>query len=165
MAFSSTPMRGLALLARSRYMFIAQHRGRFGDVVIADLRGWVEHGSSPFWEAVAGPFFGSGFLEADLHNAVHGNQFIADLMPRYPIYTSMLPAAARAAIGRPHDEGYCDIFDAGPTVQARTDQIRTVRESRPVEASLPTLVSDDAQPLVAQGRESEFRVWQVAAAR
>jgi len=167
-----------ALLARSRYMFIAQHRRRFGDAVIADLRGWVEDGSSPFWEAVAGPFFGSGFLEADLHNAMHGNQFIADLMPRYPIYTSMLPAAARAAIGRPHDnsvpalkllqaegfvyEGYCDIFDAGPTVQARTDQIRTVRQSRPVEAALPTLVSDDAQPLVAQGRGRAFRVWQVA---
>jgi len=167
-----------ALLARSRYMFIAQHRQRFGDIVIADLRGWVEDGSSPFWEAVAGPFFGSGFLEADLHNAMHGNQFIADLMPRYPIYSSMLPAAARAAIGRPHagsvpalkllqaegfvHEGYCDIFDAGPTVQARTDQIRTVRQSRPVEAARSTLVSDDAHPLVAQGRGSEFRVWQAA---
>ncbi|MFN3288708.1 MAG: arginine N-succinyltransferase, partial [Sphingomonadaceae bacterium] len=28
------------LLARSRYMFIAQHRGRFTDRVVAELRGW-----------------------------------------------------------------------------------------------------------------------------
>jgi len=165
-----------ALLARSRYLFIAQHRARFGDMVIADLRGWVENGSSPFWEAIAGPFFGSGFLEADLHNAVHGNQFIADLMPRYPIYTSMLPAAARAVIGRPHagsvpalrllevegftHEGYCDIFDGGPTVQARTDRIATVRDCRAVDGPEPTLVIDGTSPLVAQGRERDFRAWQ-----
>lgn len=165
-----------ALLARSRYMFIAQHRERFGEVVIADLRGWVENGTSPFWDAVAGPFFGSGFLEADLHNAVHGNQFIADLMPRYPIYTSMLPAAARAAIGRPHEssvpalrllqaegfahEGYCDIFDAGPTVQARTDRIRTVSLCRTVEAAAPTLRTEESAALVAEGRGHAFRVWQ-----
>ena len=165
-----------ALLARSRYMFIAQHRERFGEVVIADLRGWVENDTSPFWDAVAGPFFGSGFLEADLHNAVHGNQFIADLMPRYPIYTSMLPAAARAAIGRPHEnsvpalrllqaegfahEGYCDIFDAGPTVQARTDRIRTVSLCRPVEAAVATIRTDEPAGLVAEGRCHAFRVWQ-----
>lgn len=167
-----------ALLARSRYMFIAQHRQRFGEVVIADLRGWVENGTSPFWDAVAGPFFGSGFLEADLHNAVHGNQFIADLMPRYPIYTSMLPEAARTAIGRPHEssvpalrllqaegfahEGYCDIFDAGPTVQVRTDRIRTVSLCRPVAAALPTLRTDEPQALLAQGQGAGFRVWQEA---
>lgn len=163
-----------SLLARSRYLFIASHRARFGDVVIADLRGWVENGTSPFWDAVAGPFFGSGFLEADLHNAVHGNQFIADLMPRYPIYTSMLPSEARAAIGRPHEgsvpalrllqaegfahEGYCDIFDAGPTVQARTDQIRTIRQCRMIEAEAPTLVTDG---LAAQGTGARFRAWQI----
>jgi arginine N-succinyltransferase len=93
-----------AMLARSRYLFIAQHRARFGDQVVAELRGWMEGQTSPFWEAVAGPFFGGGVLEADLFNAMHGNQFIADLMPRYPIYTSMLPEDARAAIGRPHEK-------------------------------------------------------------
>jgi len=157
------------LLARSRYLFIALHRARFGERVVAELRGWVEAGVSPFWEAVGGPFFGGDFAEADLYNAVHGNQFIADLMPRYPIYTSMLPVAAREAIGRAHsgsvpalrllaaegfvDDGYCDIFDAGPTVHIRTEAIRTIREAVNDGAGLAS------GPLRASGVGAEFRAW------
>lgn len=157
------------LLARSRYLFIALHRARFGARVVAELRGWVEEGISPFWEAVAGPFFGRDFAEADLYNAVHGNQFIADLMPRYPIYSSMLPAPAREAIGRPHpgsvpalrllqaegfvDDGYCDIFDAGPTVHIRTEAIRTIREG------LPTGDGMASGLLRASGEGAAFRAW------
>ena len=79
------------LLARSRYLFIAQHRARFADRILAELRGVIdEAGGSPFWDGVAGRFFGMNFQEADEFNAVHGNQFIADLMPKHPIYTAML---------------------------------------------------------------------------
>ena len=86
------------------------------------------------------------FQEADEFNAVHGTQFIADLMPKTPIYAAMLPGSARAvhrpaASLRPRRdedaraegfvwEGYIDIFDGGPTMTAPTDQIRTVREAR-----------------------------------
>src|SRR3546814_1020913 len=37
------------LLARSRYLFIARHRARFGDRILAELRGVIdEAGGSPF---------------------------------------------------------------------------------------------------------------------
>ncbi len=163
------------LLARSRYLFIALHRERFADTVIADLRGWIENGASPFWDAVPGPFFGSGFQEADVHNALYGNQFIADLMPRYPIYCSMLPKAAREAIGRPHrgsepalhmleaegfiQDGYCDIFDGGPTVHARTDAIRTIQNCQPLEGEAGAVISDGDQPIAAAGQQKAFRAW------
>ncbi|MET0309348.1 MAG: arginine N-succinyltransferase [Sphingomonas sp.] len=163
------------LLARSRYLFIARHRERFADTVIADLRGWIADGRSPFWDAIAGPFFGSDFHDADFHNALHGNQFIADLMPRYPIYISMLPEAAREAIGRPHDasvaalrmleaegfihDGYCDIFDGGPTVHARTDAIRTVR-SCDGEAAISACAIEGCPALLALGNAAGFRAWQ-----
>jgi len=134
------------LLARSRYQFIKQHRPRFGDRVIAELRGVMDQaGNSPFWDALAGRFFGMSFPEADDFNAVHGTQFIADLMPKTPIYVAMLPESARAVMGQPHPTGraalrmleaegfkfdcYIDIFDGGPSVTAATDQIRTVRKS------------------------------------
>jgi arginine N-succinyltransferase len=133
------------LLARSRYLFIKQHRPRFGNVVLAELRGVMDQaGHSPFWDSIGGRFFGMTFPEADEFNAVHGTQFIADLFPKAPIYVSMLPDSARAVIGQPHPTGraalrmleaegfvwddYIDIFDGGPTVTCRTDQIRTVRE-------------------------------------
>jgi arginine N-succinyltransferase len=134
------------LLARSRYLFIKQHRPRFGDSVLAELRGVMDQaGHSPFWDAIGGRFFGMSFPEADEFNAVHGTQFIADLFPKTPIYISMLPESARAVMGQPHPTGraalkmlenegfdwdsYIDIFDGGPTVTARTDKIKTVMES------------------------------------
>jgi arginine N-succinyltransferase len=134
------------LLARSRYLFIKQHRARFGERVLAELRGVMDQGgNSPFWDALAGRFFGMSFPEADEFNAVHGTQFIADLMPKTPIYVAMLPDSARAVMGQPHPTGraalkmlenegfnwecYIDIFDGGPTVTAATDRIRTVQEA------------------------------------
>lgn len=135
------------LIARSRYLFIRNHRTRFGPRTLAELRGVIdEAGGSPFWDGVAGRFFGMNFQQADEFNAVHGNQFIADLMPKHPVYTAMLPETARAVIGIPHPTGraamrmlelegfawenYIDIFDGGPTMTARTDQIRSVREAQ-----------------------------------
>ncbi|WBO24644.1 arginine N-succinyltransferase [Sphingomonas abietis] len=160
------------LLARSRYLFIRQHRQRFADRVIAELRGVIdEAGGSPFWDGLAGKFFGMSFQEADQFNAVHGNQFIADLMPKHPIYTAMLPDTARAVMGMPHPtgraamrmlesegfhhEGYIDIFDGGPTMAAATDSIRSVRD-----AKTATLAATDAKGgqhgLVAKGRLTDF---------
>ena len=71
------------LLARSRYLFIKAHRERFGDTVLAELRGVMDEGGhSPFWDAIGGRFFDMTFPQADEFNAIHGTQFIADLFPR-----------------------------------------------------------------------------------
>ena len=161
------------LLARSRYLFIRQHRARFAETVLAELRGVMDEGGhSPFWDAIGGRFFDMSFPEADEFNAVHGTQFIADLFPQSPIYVSMLPESARAVIGQPHPSGraalkmleaegfgwdsYVDIFDGGPTVTARTDQIRTVREAREV-----AVAADEASAgptmLLSTGTLHDFR--------
>ncbi|KAB7647389.1 arginine N-succinyltransferase [Polymorphobacter fuscus] len=170
------------LLARSRYLFVAQHRARFADTMLAELRGVLDDdGHSPFWDALGAKFFGMSFPEADAFNAVHGSQFIADLMPKHPVYTALLPDAARAVIGQPHASGrgalamlqaegfhydnYVDIFDGGPTVTARTDQLRTVRESRSAGVTRlcttgPTPQGNAFTPArLAAGRLGEFRAW------
>jgi arginine N-succinyltransferase len=135
------------LIARSRYLFIRNHRERFADRTIAELRGVIdEAGGSPFWDGVAGRFFGMSFQEADEFNGKFGNQFIADLMPKHPVYIAMLQESAKTVIGVPHPSGraamrmlenegfawenYIDIFDGGPTMTARTDQIRSIREAK-----------------------------------
>lgn len=140
------------LLARSRYLYIRGHRARFGDRIIAELRGVIdEAGGSPFWDGLAGRFFGMNFQEADEFNAVNGNQFIADLMPKTPIYTAMLTDSARAVIGLPHpngraamrmletegfiNAGYVDIFDGGPTMVGQIDQLKTIAAARDVTLS------------------------------
>ncbi|MBC9031650.1 arginine N-succinyltransferase [Sphingomonas sp. JC676] len=163
------------LLARSRYMFIARHRARFADRILAELRGVIdEAGGSPFWDGVAGRFFGMNFQQADEFNASHGNQFIADLMPKHPIYTAMLTEHARSVIGLPHPSGraamrmlenegfafenYVDIFDGGPTMTARTDQVRTVRDAATVKV---VAIEAGGEPaLIAIGHLAEFQVTQ-----
>ena len=161
------------LLARSRYLFIASHRARFGDRILAELRGIIdERGGSPFWDAIGGKFFGMSFQNADEFNAIHGNQFIADLMPKHPVYVAMLPEEARRVIGLPHPSGraamrmlenegfayecYVDIFDGGPTMTARTDQVRSVAEARQATVAETTLDKGE-NALLAMGRLSEFR--------
>ncbi|MGK6320126.1 arginine N-succinyltransferase [Sphingomonas sp. DT-204] len=160
------------LLARSRYLFIRAHRTRFADRLLAELRGIIdEAGGSPFWDGVAGRFFGMNFQDADAFNAVHGNQFIADLMPRHPIYTAMLPESARSVIGLPHPSGraamrmlenegfafenYIDIFDGGPTMTVRTDHVRTIREA--VDMEVREVAVGGKASLIATGRLGEFR--------
>ena len=162
-----------SLLARSRYLFMKLHRARFGDRTLAELRGVMdEAGNAPFWDALAGRFFGMTFPEADEFNAVHGTKFIADLMPKTPIYVSLLAETGRAVIGQPHPTGraalrmleqegfsydrYVDIFDGGPTVTALTDQIRTVREARSERIGEIT-EGGSAKSMVAAGRLKNFR--------
>lgn len=161
------------LLARSRYLFVAMHRDRFADRILAELRGIIdEAGGSPFWDGLAGRFFGMNFQDADQFNAIHGHQFIADLFPKHPIYVAMLPEGARHVIGLPHPSGraamrmlenegfafenYVDIFDGGPTMTARTDKVKSVAEAR---AATVVAVDDDGgeRVLAATGRLSGFR--------
>jgi len=163
------------LLARSRYLFIARHRARFAERILAELRGVIdEAGGSPFWDGVAGRFFGMNFQQADEFNATHGNQFIADLMPKHPIYTAMLTEHARAVIGLPHPSGraamrmlenegfafenYVDIFDGGPTMTARTDQVKTVRDA--ATAKIVAIEGGGEPALIATGHLAEFQVTQ-----
>lgn len=161
------------LLARSRYLFIRAHRARFADRILAELRGVIdEAGGSPFWDGLAGRFFGMNFQDADQFNATHGNQFIADLMPKHPIYTAMLSETARAVIGLPHPSGraamrmlesegfrfenYIDIFDGGPTMTAQTDNVRTIRDA--CEAEIIAIDKDGGEKaLVSTGRLRDFR--------
>jgi arginine N-succinyltransferase len=163
------------LLARSRYLFIKLHRARFAGKVIAELRGVIdEGGGSPFWDAIAGRFFGMSFQQADEFNAAHGTQFIADLMPKTPIYTAMLPESARAVMGVPHPtgraamkmleqegfnaDGYVDIFDGGPTMCVATDRIRTIRESRSFPLAEVKEAEDEGgqKVMVAAGQLRDF---------
>lgn len=161
------------LLARSRYLFIRRNLERFAETMVAELRGVIDaDGNSPFWDAIAGRFFGMGFNEADAFNGANGTQFIADLMPKTPIYTAMLSPEALAVMRKPHptgeaamrmleregfsSEGYLDIFDGGPTMSAKTGQIRTVRDARELRLTALCGETDGEKMLAASGRLSDF---------
>jgi arginine N-succinyltransferase len=161
------------LLARSRYLYIRAHRARFAERIFAELRGvFDEGGGSPFWDGLAGKFFGMTFPEADAFNAVNGFQFIADLMPKHPIYTALLPESARAVMGLPHPSGraamrmlenegfvhdhYIDIFDGGPTMHTLTDRVKTVSGAREIEIT-KIAETDAPRAITSHGRLAAFR--------
>lgn len=134
------------LLSKARLMYAANHLDRLPDTIIAELRGYQrDDGSSPFWDSLGRHFFRMDFDRADDISSLGSKSFIAELMPRYPVYTDFLTEEARAAIGVVHRstaparrlleeegfwyESYVDIFDAGPVLQAHTPQLRVVRDS------------------------------------
>ena len=157
------------LLSLSRLLFIGAHPQRFDTTVIAELRGYLDQrGLSPFWEAVGRHFFGGDFYAADILSGLGDKTFIADLMPRHPLYVPLLAAGVQAVVGKVHHdtqpalallraEGFqptaeVDIFDAGPQVRAPVAELRTVRLRRTVPCAVgrpPTgsplyLLSNDA---------------------
>lgn len=168
-------------LSRFRMLFLAQFKQRFSDWVIAEMRGVSdENGDSPFWQWLEKHFFSMDFPKADYLSGVGDKVFIAELMPRFPIYTSLLPEQARAVIGKVHDNtrpalrllesegfrfrGFVDIFDAGPTVEAEVCNLRSVRQSRivPVEVVDTLGEQNGAEPhIICNTKLTAFRAAQI----
>ena len=163
-----------SLLSRSRFMFIALHMKRFAPKIIAELRGVSdENGRSPFWDALGNHFFSMSFLEADALSGEGKNQFIAELMPKYPIYLPLLPEEARKVIGQVHPqtrpalallqkEGfeykhYVDIFDAGPTIEVMTQNVTTIKNSQNMLVKVKQQVNRPQNFMVANTFVRDFR--------
>ncbi|WP_028451421.1 arginine N-succinyltransferase [Chitinilyticum aquatile] len=140
-----------ALLSKCRFLFMAEYPERFSDRVIAEMRGVSdEAGRSPFWESLGRHFFKMDFARADFLSYVGSKSFIAELMPKYAIYTCLLSEEAQASIGEVHPgtkparsmlesegfryQGYIDIFDGGPSLECSTRDIRAVRKSAVFDA-------------------------------
>ena len=159
-------------LSRARFLFIASFMHRFADYVVAEMRGVSdEHGISPFWESLGRHFFKMPFVKADELSGRAQKQFIADLLPHNPIYTALLSKKAQCVIGKPHPstkpamkilerEGfqhshYVDIFDAGPTIKARTKEIKTIKNSKVL--TLHVSDEDSGERYLVSNESLDFR--------
>lgn len=173
------------LLSRCRFMYLDDFRKHFSEKVFAEMRGVSDgNGQSPLWDALGSQFFDMEFSEADILSGLGNKSFIAELMPKYPIYLPMLPDAARAVIGRVHDNtapalkmlqaegfnfnGMVDIFDGGPVVEAFVHNIRTVREGinrhvmirrNPLDMNVPA----EDQVMISNRSFRDFRVTTIPA--
>lgn len=162
-------------LSRARYLMMADFPHLFSDLVISEIRGVQDtQGGSPFYRDVVQHFFQMEYQRADFINATQGAQFIADLMPKYPIYLALLSQAAQAVIGVPleaskpalqlleHEgfryQGYVDVLDAGPTVQVEREQIRTVRKSRATVVRKIEAVDTPTRYMISNAKLPEYRI-------
>jgi arginine N-succinyltransferase len=145
-----------------RFLYMADRRCQFEPLIIAEMRGVVDDdGRSPFWEALGRHFFSMNYPRADYLSATD-KKFISQLMPRSPIYICLLPEEAQEVIGKVHkntipalkmlqDEGFrynsmVDIFDAGPMIVCRLDDIRIVKQS--IIATVEHITSHPIESLV-----------------
>ncbi len=175
--FVKSKMRGTGagrLISQARYMLMATSPERIAETIISELRGRVDkHGHSPFWESLGRKFFKMDFNQADEITAQTDNQFITDLMPKYPIYLDLLTDEAQAVVGRAHPDGvgarrlleaegfrfdgYVDIFDGGPTMAAPRDQIRTIKDSHILPAFAKAHLKPTHRALVSNESIENFR--------
>nr|WP_154324965.1 arginine N-succinyltransferase [Pantoea sp. 201603H] len=165
------------LLSKSRFLFMAEFRDRFMDKVVAEMRGISdEQGRSPFWDSVGSRFFSMDFSTADFLSGTGQKAFIAELMPKHPLYIDYLSAEAQAVIGQVHPQtaparavlesegfryqNYVDIFDGGPTLECDIDRVRAIRKSHLLRVEINDGPPDASQPLclVANTDYRQFRV-------
>jgi len=147
-------------LSRVRFLFIAEHLERFSETIIAEMRGVSdENGRSPFWNWLEEHFFSIDFPTADYLTGIGKKVFIAELMPKHPIYVNLLSKDAQQVINKVHEKtvpalrlleaegfsrrGYVDIFDAGPTVEAQAHSVKTINESKKCQVLIGDVSSDD----------------------
>ncbi|SPJ21559.1 Arginine N-succinyltransferase [Prolinoborus fasciculus] len=145
-------------LSKIRFLFIAAFQSLFEKKIVAEMRGFSdEKGESPFWDAVGHKFFNIEFNKADYLSGTGQKAFIAELMPRYPLYIDMLPEEAQAVIGKVHPntvpaskllyeeglryQGYVDIFDGGATLEADVENLRAMKQSQSVQVKIVDQVS------------------------
>ena len=163
------------LLSRARFLYIATHRHAFSDELICEVQGvGDESGQSLFWKSVGELFFGMDFITADEQCALLGKTVIAELLPAYPVYNTLLPESVQNAIGRPHpgtarttdwllNEGmyktrFVDPFDAGPTYRGKLALLSSMKAIRMFD-SFRSASPDpdlDGQWLVSQGEGVDF---------
>lgn len=171
------------LLAKSPFLFLKQFADYFHEKIIAEIQGVSnDDGESPFWESLGKKFFQMEFSDAYHQIAIGNKSFIAELMPKYPIYLFMLSQEARLSIGKTHAvtrpaievlkkegfhyNGYIDIFDAGPVLEAFVENIRAVQDAcsrrcEIIQQATPAVTHKSAM-LVANRSMEQFRALLVA---
>ncbi|ENX17802.1 arginine N-succinyltransferase [Acinetobacter sp. CIP 64.2] len=163
-------------LSKIRFLFIAAFRSFFEERLIAEMRGFSDqNGHSPFWDSLGNLFFNMDFAAADYLSGTGQKVFIAELMPRFPVYVDLLSLEARRVIAEVHPhtlpaakvlmseglkyQGYVDIFDAGPTLEANTADLRAVNESRLLKVSIVEQVeTTETHYLVANDQYKDYCV-------
>ncbi|MEM7449736.1 MAG: arginine N-succinyltransferase [Myxococcota bacterium] len=162
-----------SMIAYVRFLWIAMHRDRFQDEVLAELMPPLSpDGTSHLWEALGRHFTGMSYREADRLSS-QNKEFIRGLFPDGDIYASLLSERAQEVIGKvgPETRGVekllrrigfryvhrIDPFDGGPHFVAPTDEISLVAGARPFYAKFGKAGSQMALVGCSYDRSPWFR--------
>jgi arginine N-succinyltransferase len=158
-----------------RFHFMGLYRPTFSDRIIAEMAPPVTpEGENLFWDAFGRKFIPVKYAEADRF-CQHNRAFISELLPKEEIYLSLLPLEVQNQIGAVSREtvparrlleslgfrykGFVDPFDTGPHLEADTDKVGLVHETRRVTLGKPTTPERCTAPVMlsAMTGEGEYR--------
>lgn len=167
-------------LSLVRFHFIGLQRRYFSDRIIAELMGAVTpDGHNTLWEYLGRRFINLTYAEADSF-CQYSKEFITALFPQEEIFLTLLAPEARSVVAQVGPEtlparrmleklgfAYKDLidpFDGGPTLEAATDDISLVKQTRVLTLGAPLSASAAARlPLGIVSTlddEAEFRAVQ-----
>jgi len=160
-------------LAKVRYLLMASEPWRFGDSVIAELRGICGAQGSPLYDHLFEYKLEKSFLEADAEYYDRNPDALGDIVPIGPVETCDMPLDVKASLGQPHPSGLgamrllqregfifsgtIDLFDAGPIMSAHRDTIRTIMHAKTAMISASPSGAQGAPTLIALGKVEDFR--------
>lgn len=160
-------------LAKVRYLLMASEPWRFGDSVIAELRGICNVKGSPLYDHLFEYKLEKSFLEADKEYYDRNPDALGDIVPIGCIHTHDMPLDVRASLGQPHPSGVSamrllqsegfvfsgtiDLFDAGPIMSVHRDTIRTIMNAKKATISASPSGAQGETTLIAAGKVADFR--------
>lgn len=161
------------LLSLSRLLFIAAFKERFAHRVCAEMRGYVDQRQiAPFWDNVGRHFCALSFVEL-MNQLDEDKTFISEILPKFPLYVSLLSKEAQDVLGKTHDntraafemlrqegfvfQGEIDLFDGGPLLNAKTSSIRTVKRSLLMRAEVTSESLQDQEEWIVSNECIDFR--------
>jgi len=160
-------------LAKVRYLLMASEPWRFGDSVIAELRGICGPNGSPLYDHLFKDKLEKNFLEADAEYFDRNPEALGDIVPIGALPTDDFPLHVKASLGQPHPSGLgamrllqsegfifsgtIDLFDGGPIMSAHRDTIRTIMNSQVSPISASPSGAQGIPTLIAAGKVADFR--------
>jgi len=160
-------------LAKVRYHLIGSEPWRFGDMVIAELRGICGKEGSPLYDHLFEYKLDKTFLEADAEYFDRNPDSLGDIVPIGNVPTVDFPIEVKMSLAQPHptgigamrllqNEGFIfsgtiDLFDAGPIMSVHRDTIRTTMQTKSLPSLSATDLIDAQDSLISVGTVSEFR--------
>lgn len=145
------PMRLGKQLSLIRFHYMGVHREQFRDKVLAEMMAPITpDGHNTLWEYLGRRFINLPYSEADKF-CQYSREFMVSLLPREEIYLSLLPPEARKLVGQVGNDtiparkmledmsfkytGRIDPFDGGPHLEAVTDDIPIIRNTKSLKIS------------------------------
>jgi arginine N-succinyltransferase len=152
-------------LAFVRFLYLAMHRDRFRQKVLAELMPpLLPDGRSLFWESCGKRFTGLEYQDADKKSR-ENKEFIQQLFPPVDVYATLFPDSVRRVLGQVgpatepvrrllerigfHYVQRIDPFDGGPHYEARLEDVTLVRSYRRARLAKEPLEREGEEKLVA----------------